>query len=150
MRADGQNMECSELRSGYVSLLNHPVGEREHGRRNRQPQRLRGLEVDGEVEPSRLLDRQIAGPFAIEDAADMAAGQAKCIRKICPVAGQAPDLDYSSGHRVVVVDDGSSDATAEIGARAGDVVVRHPINLGQGVALQTGITFALAQGADLL
>jgi polyprenyl-phospho-N-acetylgalactosaminyl synthase len=56
----------------------------------------------------------------------------------------------SSGHRVVVVDDGSTDATADIAAHTGDVVVRHPINLGQGAALQTGITFALLQGADFI
>jgi glycosyltransferase involved in cell wall biosynthesis len=55
-----------------------------------------------------------------------------------------------SGHHVVVVDDGSTDATADIAAHAGDVVVRHPINLGQGAALQTGITFALLQGADFI
>ena len=55
-----------------------------------------------------------------------------------------------SGHRVVVVDDRSTDATAEIAARMGDVVIRHPINLGQGAALQTGITFALSQGADFI
>jgi len=67
-------------------------------------------------------------------------------RVIAGVIGEA----VRSGHRVVVVDDGSSDATAEIGARTGDVVVRHPINLGQGAALQTGITFALAQGADFI
>jgi glycosyltransferase involved in cell wall biosynthesis len=30
------------------------------------------------------------------------------------------------------------------------VVVRHPINLGQGAGLQTGIAFALAQGADVV
>jgi polyprenyl-phospho-N-acetylgalactosaminyl synthase len=65
---------------------------------------------------------------------------------IAGVVGEAK----RSGHRVVLVDDGSSDATAEIGARTGDVVVRHPINLGQGAALQTGITFALAQGADFI
>jgi polyprenyl-phospho-N-acetylgalactosaminyl synthase len=55
-----------------------------------------------------------------------------------------------SGHRVVVVDDGSTDVTADIAAHAGDVVVRHPINLGQGAALQTGITFALLQGAEFI
>jgi glycosyltransferase involved in cell wall biosynthesis len=65
---------------------------------------------------------------------------------IAGVVGEA----MRSGHRVVLVDDGSSDATAEIAARTGDVVVRHPINLGQGAALQTGITFALAQGADFI
>ena len=48
---------------------------------------------------------------------------------------------------VVVVDDGSPDATAERASRAGAVVLRHPFNLGQGAALQTGIAYALAQGA---
>lgn len=53
-------------------------------------------------------------------------------------------------HRIVVVDDGSSDSTAEIGAECGAAVLRHPINLGQGAALQTGIEFALAHGAELI
>jgi len=44
---------------------------------------------------------------------------------------------------VVVVDDGSTDASAAEAAAAGAVVVRHPINLGQGAALQTGITYVL-------
>jgi glycosyltransferase involved in cell wall biosynthesis len=54
----------------------------------------------------------------------------------------------STGHSVVVVDDGSHDRTAEFAADAGAVVIRHPINLGQGAALQTGIEFALAEGAE--
>src|SRR3990170_1203330 len=49
---------------------------------------------------------------------------------------------------VVVVDDGSSDNTATEAAAGGGIVVRHPINLGQGAALQTGITFALSRGAQ--
>jgi polyprenyl-phospho-N-acetylgalactosaminyl synthase len=53
------------------------------------------------------------------------------------------------GYRVVVVDDGSSDGTAER-ASATSVVVRHPINLGQGAALQTGIDYALQQGAEFV
>jgi polyprenyl-phospho-N-acetylgalactosaminyl synthase len=48
---------------------------------------------------------------------------------------------------VVIVDDGSPDATAERASRAGAVVLRHPFNLGQGAALQTGIAYALKQGA---
>ncbi|WP_403023493.1 glycosyltransferase family 2 protein [Salinibacterium sp. GXW1014] len=44
---------------------------------------------------------------------------------------------------IVCVDDGSSDGTAEAAAAAGAVVVRHPINLGQGASLQTGIDYAL-------
>ena len=46
---------------------------------------------------------------------------------------------------VVVVDDGSADRTAEVARAAGAQVVRHPSNLGQGAALQTGFAFALAE-----
>jgi glycosyltransferase involved in cell wall biosynthesis len=49
--------------------------------------------------------------------------------------------------RVVVVDDGSSDDTSGVARRAGARVVRHAVNLGAGAALQTGIDFALGQGA---
>ena len=44
---------------------------------------------------------------------------------------------------VVVVDDGSKDASAQEAAAAGAVVVRHPVNLGQGAALQTGFSYVL-------
>lgn len=44
---------------------------------------------------------------------------------------------------VVCVDDGSTDGSQEQARAAGAVVVQHPINLGQGAALQTGIEFAL-------
>jgi len=54
------------------------------------------------------------------------------------------------GYRPVVVDDGSSDATAALAEAAGATVVRHPINLGQGAALQTGIEFALRTGAEVV
>ncbi|GAA2108350.1 MULTISPECIES: glycosyltransferase family 2 protein [Kocuria] len=44
---------------------------------------------------------------------------------------------------VVCIDDGSSDDSARICREAGAVVVSHPINLGQGAALQTGFEYAL-------
>lgn len=44
---------------------------------------------------------------------------------------------------IVCVDDGSSDGSAEIARSAGATLVQHPINLGQGAALQTGMSFAL-------
>ena len=56
----------------------------------------------------------------------------------------------SFGHCAVVVDDGSTDGTAEVAAGAGATVISHPINLGQGAALQTGLDFALAQGAEII
>ena len=51
---------------------------------------------------------------------------------------------------VVVVDDGSQDQTAHVAQAAGADVVRHPFNLGQGAALQSGIDFALARGAEVI
>jgi polyprenyl-phospho-N-acetylgalactosaminyl synthase len=43
---------------------------------------------------------------------------------------------------VVCVDDGSDDGTGEIALRAGAHLVRHPVNLGQGAAIQTGVEYA--------
>lgn len=48
---------------------------------------------------------------------------------------------------VVCVDDGSADESAAAAEAAGAVVVRHPINLGQGAALQTGFDYALSDPA---
>lgn len=49
--------------------------------------------------------------------------------------------------RVVVVDDGSADATGAEARRHGAHVLTHLVNRGQGAALQTGLTYALRQGA---
>ncbi|OBG34415.1 glycosyl transferase [Mycobacterium alsense] len=46
---------------------------------------------------------------------------------------------------VVCVDDGSTDGTGEIARRAGAHLVRHPVNLGQGAAIQTGVEYARKQ-----
>lgn len=46
---------------------------------------------------------------------------------------------------VVCVDDGSADDTGGIARRAGAHLVRHPINLGQGAAIQTGVEYARKQ-----
>ena len=45
--------------------------------------------------------------------------------------------------KIVCVDDGSTDRSAQCADAAGAVVVRHPVNLGQGAALQTGLAYAL-------
>jgi glycosyltransferase involved in cell wall biosynthesis len=51
---------------------------------------------------------------------------------------------------IAVVDDCSTDLTAGRAHSAGAFVVRHPINLGQGASLQTGIDFALLNGASCI
>lgn len=45
--------------------------------------------------------------------------------------------------KVVCIDDGSSDDSAALAQAAGARVVRHPVNLGQGAALQTGFDYIL-------
>lgn len=48
---------------------------------------------------------------------------------------------------IVVVDDGSPDATAQVARRAGAVVVQLPFNLGVGGAVRTGLRYAVEHGA---
>lgn len=52
--------------------------------------------------------------------------------------------------KLVVVDDGSRDATGAAARRAGATVLTHIVNRGQGAALQTGITYALGRGARII
>ena len=49
---------------------------------------------------------------------------------------------------VVVIDDGSSDATGAVAAEAGATVLHHPVNRGKGGALKTGFAWAKANGFD--
>lgn len=54
---------------------------------------------------------------------------------------------------IIVVDDGSTDGTGELAARAGARVVRHPYNKGNGAAVKTGLrnaagTYVLIVDAD--
>jgi glycosyltransferase involved in cell wall biosynthesis len=49
---------------------------------------------------------------------------------------------------VVVIDDGSDDATGALARAAGAIVIRHPCNLGIGAAVQTGFIYALTHGYE--
>jgi len=60
------------------------------------------------------------------------------------------ELPGATVSHVVVVDDGSSDRTAQVAAEAGAVVVRHPRNLGSGAAFATGRFKAVELGADII
>ncbi|MDH4230418.1 MAG: glycosyltransferase family 2 protein [Nitrospirota bacterium] len=47
---------------------------------------------------------------------------------------------------VIVVDDGSGDATAELAQKAGAYVLRHDLNRGKGMALRTGFSHVMKRG----
>ncbi len=51
---------------------------------------------------------------------------------------------------ILVIDDGSKDHTARTAGEAGAFVIRHPFNMGYGVALQTGYKYAVQKKYDFL
>jgi len=64
-------------------------------------------------------------------------------RVVRDINRHAPDFD------VVVVDDGSLDATAAVAEREGATVLRLPFNLGIGGAMQAGYKYALHRDYDI-
>jgi len=52
------------------------------------------------------------------------------------------------GHTVVLIDDGSTDDTPQLVADLPIHYLRHPVNLGQGAALMTGMRYAQQLGVD--
>ncbi len=63
---------------------------------------------------------------------------------LAEVRERAPGVD------VLVVDDGSRDGTSRAAREARVAVVRHPVNLGVGGALQTGFQWAYERGYDVV
>ena len=51
---------------------------------------------------------------------------------------------------IIVIDDGSSDETAEIAAACRAVCLKNPTNCGKGNALRKGFAYALARGYELV
>jgi len=56
---------------------------------------------------------------------------------VCPVIEKIRELHPD--FEVILVDDGSSDNTAELAERSGARVIRHTYNIGNGAAVKTGI-----------
>ncbi len=68
-------------------------------------------------------------------------------------AASLPDVvaslrEHAPGCDVCVVDDGSTDATAQVARRLGTLLLRSPVNLGIGGAVQTGYLWARDHGYE--
>ena len=67
----------------------------------------------------------------------------------CLPASLAELARFVSPRNIVVVDDGSTDGTAQAARNAGIPVLVLPLNTGVGGALQTGFRYALEEGFDV-
>jgi hypothetical protein len=85
-------MHRSKRRAGCNGLLDYLVGAGEQGWRYFKAERSGSLEIDNELEPSRLLYRQIGRLSALEDAAGIAADVVINVGQICAVAHQTADF----------------------------------------------------------
>ena len=66
-------------------------------------------------------------------------------RNVAQVLSRVPE-----GIDVVVVDDGSKDGTSRLARSYGARVIRHPINMGQGMAFITGVYACLLEDYDVI
>jgi polyprenyl-phospho-N-acetylgalactosaminyl synthase len=66
------------------------------------------------------------------------------------IANVVNSLKQEGYNNLIVVDDGSKDNTFQIAKQNGATALKHIVNRGQGAALQTGMTFALKNGADFI
>src|SRR5258708_22432411 len=79
-------------------------------------------------------------PAVLIPALDAAGTVADVVRGLQDEVGPLP---------IIVIDDGSSDATGDIAEAVGASVIRHPKNMGKGAAIRTGLTAARRLGCDV-
>jgi glycosyltransferase involved in cell wall biosynthesis len=80
------------------------------------------------------------------------------MKKICVIPAYNEEKDIAEVvnrvrpfvDEIVIVDDCSKDNTVNIARQTGATVLLHPINRGQGAALQTGNDYALKNQADII
>jgi glycosyltransferase involved in cell wall biosynthesis len=110
---------------------------------------------DGVSDPPREADTEAV----VEPAEATIVSRLSGVRRIAivPALNEAETVasvvaeirSFDPDFEVVVVDDGSTDETAERALEAGAKVLRLPLNLGIGGAMQAGYLYALERGFDI-
>jgi hypothetical protein len=105
---------------------------------------------------SRLIRSLSAAQLEVERLGDELGGVLVCIPafeeadNLPAVLAEIPKQMGGLPTHVLVIDDGSRDATAAVAAANGAHVVTHPVNSGQGAALQTGYLVAERLGVEVV
>src|SRR6267143_4120921 len=72
--------------------FDHLIRPQQQGRWDRQPKRLRGLEVDDQLEPRRPLDGQVAGLRTLYNLVHVGSGAPKIISNVRSIGHKAPGI----------------------------------------------------------
>jgi hypothetical protein len=112
-------------------------------RANQRVSRLVRALSAAQLETSRLEGGRRGGVLVCVPAYDEADNLPAVFAEIPPRVAGMPT-------HVLVIDDGSHDTTADIARAHGADVVSHPVNSGQGAALQTGYLVAERMGVDVV
>lgn len=72
------------------------------------------------------------------------------VESVAAVVSDVPESICGLPTETILVDDGSTDGTADVARRAGALVCRLPVNLGQGNAFRVGYRLARERGAQII
>src|SRR5215510_10467453 len=78
--------------------LDHLVGAGEQRRWNFEAQRLRGCQIDDEIELRRLLDRKVARLCPAQNLVDVVSGAPEHVWDVCSIGHQTAPFDPFPKH----------------------------------------------------
>ena len=116
----------------------------------------KAFELEAELAALEEVERDAAAAFLAANPPGLGAPLAVVVPayneqpSVAQVIAEIPSEAAGLGSEVIVVVDGSSDATAARAAEAGALVCDVPVNRGQGAALKLGYWLARARGAQVI